>query len=72
MFVQLNKKSQIFNKKNNYIFHVNVFKEKNDGLILAEIELNSENSNHPKPKWLGEELTGQKNTTILNFRLNLL
>ena len=37
-----------------------VFKEKNEGLIIAEIELNSENSEYPKPNWLGKEVTGQK------------
>ena len=36
------------------------FKEKNEGLIIAEIELNSENSDYPKPNWLGKEVTGQK------------
>ena len=31
----------------------------NKGLIIAEIELDSENSKFPKPDWLGEEVTGQ-------------
>ena len=46
-------------KKNDYIFYVDVFKEKNNGLIIAEIELDSIDSLYPVPYWLGEEVTGQ-------------
>ncbi|MDG2371758.1 MAG: CYTH domain-containing protein [Flavobacteriaceae bacterium] len=45
---------------NNFIFEVDVFQNNNNkGLIIAEIELDSENSKFPKPDWLGEEVTGQ-------------
>lgn len=37
---------------------VDVFHDKNEGLIIAEIELESENDNFSKPDWLGEEVTG--------------
>ena len=57
---ELIKKDRYSIKINDHIFQVDVFKEKNEGLIIAEIELNSENSNYPKPDWLGKEVTGQK------------
>jgi adenylate cyclase len=38
---------------------VDVFHEKNDGLVIAEIELASDNEEYFKPDWLGEEVTGQ-------------
>ena len=43
-----------------FIFEVDVFKNNNEGLIVAELELNSKNSKFPKPNWLGKEVTGQK------------
>ena len=40
------------------IFEVDIFKKKNKGLILAEIELKDENQTFEKPNWLGKEVTG--------------
>jgi CYTH domain-containing protein len=37
---------------------VDVFHEKNEGLIMAEIELSEEDEYFIKPEWLGEEVTG--------------
>ena len=53
------KKVRYMIKKNDSIFYVDVFKEKNNGLIIAEIELDSIDSLYPVPNWLGEEVTGQ-------------
>ncbi|MBK5208595.1 MAG: CYTH domain-containing protein [Flavobacteriaceae bacterium] len=44
---------------NNLYFEVDVFIGENIGLIIAEIELPSENTEFTKPSWLGEEVTGQ-------------
>jgi len=41
-----------------HTIEVDVFHEKNEGLIIAEIELNSEDEYFEKPDWLGEEVTG--------------
>jgi adenylate cyclase len=41
-----------------HIFEVDVFHEKNEGLVLAEIELGTTDENFEKPPWLGEEVTG--------------
>ncbi|HLN19566.1 MAG TPA: CYTH domain-containing protein [Bacteroidales bacterium] len=37
---------------------VDVFHDKNEGLVIAEIELTSEDEKFLKPSWLGEEVTG--------------
>ncbi|MDP4223861.1 MAG: CYTH domain-containing protein [Bacteroidota bacterium] len=42
-----------------HTWEVDVFHGKNEGLIIAEIELTSENENFEKPEWLGEEVTGR-------------
>lgn len=41
-----------------HVFEVDVFSGKNEGLIVAEVELNSEDESFEKPAWLGEEITG--------------
>ena len=41
-----------------HTFEVDVFHDKNEGLIIAEIELTSEDEQFEKPEWLGEEVTG--------------
>jgi CYTH domain-containing protein len=46
-------------KVGNYIFEVDEFLGNNLGLIVAEIELSSENEAFEKPKWLGKEVTGE-------------
>lgn len=40
-------------------FEVDEFHGKNEGLIIAEIELSSENQEFERPDWLGEEVTGK-------------
>ena len=42
------------------IFEVDIFNGINEGLKIAEIELDSEADIFEKPKWLGEEVTGIK------------
>lgn len=44
----------------NHVIEVDEFFGKNSGLILAEIELKSENESYQKPNWLGKEVTGEK------------
>jgi adenylate cyclase len=41
-----------------HTFEVDVFHEKNEGLIIAEIELAFDDELFEKPDWLGEEVTG--------------
>lgn len=42
----------------NHVFEVDEFHGENDGLLLAEVELESEDEEYQKPEWLGEEVTG--------------
>ena len=42
----------------NHIFEVDEFYDENEGLIIAEVELDSENDHFEKPNWLGKEVTG--------------
>ena len=44
----------------NHLFEVDVFFGENEGLIVAEIELQSENETFSKPDWLGEEVTSEE------------
>ena len=41
-----------------HTFEVDVFHGANEGLIIAELELPSENEPFDRPDWLGEEVTG--------------
>ncbi len=43
---------------NNHIFEVDEFFGDNEGLIIAEVELQTENESFSKPDWLGKEVTG--------------
>ncbi|MFZ4105726.1 CYTH domain-containing protein [Flavobacterium sp.] len=47
-------------KSGNHIIEVDVFHGENEGLTLAEIELNDENESILLPSWLGKEVTGNK------------
>lgn len=47
-------------KSGNHIFEVDEFLGENEGLIMAEVELASEEENFKRPDWLGEEVTGRK------------
>jgi adenylate cyclase len=44
-------------KKGNHVFEIDEFYGENQGLIMAEIELNSETETFEKPIWLGKEGT---------------
>lgn len=47
-------------QKGSHTFEVDVFSGDNEGLIIAEVELQSENELFEKPDWLGSEVTGDK------------
>ena len=42
----------------NFTFEVDEFLTHNKNLLLAEIELPSEDTSFPRPDWLGDEVTG--------------
>ncbi|MBR6457772.1 MAG: CYTH domain-containing protein [Bacteroidales bacterium] len=43
-----------------HTWEVDEFHGDNDGLVMAEIELRSEDDTFEKPSWLGEEVTGDR------------
>ena len=43
-----------------HTIEVDVFHGENEGLVMAEIELSSEDESYERPEWLGEEVTGDK------------
>ena len=45
-------------KVKNHIFEVDEFYGDNEGLVIAEVELQTEEEAFTKPNWLGEEVTG--------------
>lgn len=45
-------------KMGEHLYEIDVFHGNNEGLIIAEIELQSENDVFEKPNWLGAEVTG--------------
>lgn len=47
-------------RNGSHIIEVDEFFGENEGLIVAEIELKSEDESYQKPEWLGEEVTGKK------------
>lgn len=51
-------KNRYFVKNERFTFEVDEFLGDNKGLLLAEIELNSENEDFKRAAWLGEEVTG--------------
>ena len=44
----------------NHVFEVDEFHGDNDGLIMAEVELGSEDEEYDRPEWLGVEVTGDR------------
>ncbi|GGF64217.1 CYTH domain-containing protein [Wenyingzhuangia marina] len=52
-------KTRYLVKANLHTFEVDVFDGDNQGLIVAEVELSSENETFEKPEWLGKEVTGE-------------
>ena len=42
------------------VFEVDEFYGENSGLVVAEIELSSEDEAFSRPEWLGEEVTGDR------------
>ena len=40
-----------------HVFEVDIFSGENEGLIIAEVELETEDEKFEKPNWLGKEVT---------------
>jgi len=51
-------KTRYYFKESQHLFEIDLFESDNEGLVIAEIELQSEDESFNKPTWLGEEVTG--------------
>jgi CYTH domain-containing protein len=57
-------------KVENHIFEIDEFFGDNKGLVVAEIELKTEDEIFSKPKWLGVEVTGDSKYYNSQFTIN--
>ncbi len=46
-------------KQGDVIWEIDEFLGENQGLVTAEVELDHEDQDFPKPDWIGEEVTGE-------------
>lgn len=51
-----------------HVFEVDEFQGANEGLVIAEIELDAADEEFPRPPWLGDEVTDDER--YYNFRLS--
>jgi adenylate cyclase len=55
---------------NNKVWEIDEFEGENQGLVVAEIELESENEKVELPTWIGKEVTDEKkyyNSSLINY-----
>ena len=52
-------KIRYYIKKGDHTFEVDEFEGRNQGLVIAEIELGHEDESFEKPEWLDQEVTGE-------------
>ena len=53
-------KTRYLVKSGKHIFEVDEFYGENEGLVMAEVELGSENEPYEKPDFIGKEVTGDR------------
>ena len=51
----------------NFVWEIDEFHGKNDGLIIAEIELDSKEQSFSIPDWIGREVSYNKNFYNMNL-----
>lgn len=59
--------------KGKHVWEIDIFHGANEGLILAEIELSSEDEPFESPSWLGEEVSGDRryyNSMLTKYPFN--
>ncbi|MCP5538455.1 MAG: CYTH domain-containing protein [Akkermansiaceae bacterium] len=50
-------KTRYYHQSGSHTWEIDVFKRQNEGLVIAEIELTSEDEEFEKPAWVGEEVS---------------
>ena len=63
-------KTRYLVKSGQHTFEVDEFYGENEGLVIAEVELNSEDEPYEKPDFIGKEVTGDKRYYNAHLRLN--
>ena len=63
-------KTRYYLRFKNHIWEIDEFHKKNQGLVVAEIELNSENENFELPSWVEKEVTSEKKYYNMNLATN--
>ncbi len=63
-------KTRYYVQHENHTWEVDVFDGLNSGLVVAEIELQSEDEAYSKPEWLGEDVTHDFRYSNSNLSLN--
>ena len=57
-------------KSGNHTFEVDEFYGENEGLVIAEVELRSEDESYEKPDFIGQEVTGDRRYYNSHLRKN--
>ena len=63
-------KTRYLVKSGAHTFEVDEFYGENEGLVIAEVELGSEDEPYEKPDFIGEEVTGDKRYYNSHLRVN--
>ena len=63
-------KTRYLVKSGPHTFEVDEFHGENEGLVVAEIELGSEDETYEKPDFIGKEVTGDKRYYNSHLRVN--
>ena len=63
-------KTRYLVRSGKHTFEVDEFYGENEGLVIAEVELNYEDEPYEKPDFIGEEVTGDKRYYNSYLRLN--
>ena len=63
-------KTRYLVKSGQHTFEVDEFYGENEGLVMAEVELGSEDEPYEKPDFIGEEVTGDKRYYNSHLRQN--
>ena len=64
-------KTRYFVDFKGFTWEIDVFKNDNKGLIVAEIELESEDQDFEKPSWIGDEVSMTKGIIIIIYLKSL-
>lgn len=63
-------KTRYLVKSGNHVFEVDEFYGENEGLLMAEVELNDEHEAFEKPDFIGREVTGDRRFYNSHLRRN--